>query len=475
MSTTAFTDAPSAAGRWAPLPVVLAGTFMVVLDFFIVNVALPSIQARLHAGSGVVEWVIAGYALTSAVFLITSGRLGDRYGRRRAFSWGLVLFTLASAGCGLAPDPATLVGARVLQGAGAALLMPNVLAIINVAYDGPDRVRALSAYGMVMGLAAVGGQIIGGALVAIDPAGLGWRSCFLINLPVGALALALAPRVIPESRQSGAGGIDIPGTGLITAGLLAILLPLVEGRQHGWPLWTWISLAAAPVILSAFIVHQRRLRARGGSPLLELSLFANRGLNTALLTQLVFWSGQASFFLVLALYLQQGRGLSPLHAGLVFTILAAAYLAASLGAPALAVRHGRRVLAAAAAVLAAGHLTLLATVGLHEPVLALTPGLLLVGAGMGLAIAPLATIILTSAPSEHGGAASGVMTTLQNVGNAIGVAVIGVIFFGALHSGISAAFQLSLVALAAILLIVLAITRLLPAPQLGECPAEAMS
>jgi len=459
--------------RWATLPVVLTGTFMVVLDFFIVNVALPSIQARLHAGSGAVEWVVAGYALTSAVFLITAGRLGDRYGRRRAFSWGLALFTLASALCGVAPDATELVLARVLQGAGAALLMPNVLAIINVTYDGPDRVRALSAYGMVMGLAAVGGQIIGGALVALDPAGLGWRSCFLINLPIGAVALAFAPRAIAESREPRAGRIDLAGTALISAALLAILLPLVEGRQHGWPAWTWISLAISPAILTAFVKHQRRLARLGGSPLLDLSLFSSRALNTALVTQLVFWSGQASFFLVLALYLQQGRGLTPLHAGLVFTILAAAYLAASLGAPALAVRNGRRVLGAAAAVLAAGHVTLLGIVGLHASVLALAPGLVLVGAGMGLAIAPLATIILTSAAPEQGGAASGVMTTLQNVGNAVGVAVIGVIFFGALHSGISSAFQLSLGALAAILVAVLAITRLLPAPQ--AAPVETIA
>jgi MFS family permease len=229
------------------------------------------------------------------------------------------------------------------------------------------------------------------------------------------------------------------------------------------------------VILAAFLVHQRRLSRRGGSPLLELGLFAGRTLNTALLAQLVFWCGQASFFLVLALYLQQGRGLGAIEAGLVFTILAAAYLATSLGAPALTVRHGRRVLASGAATLVAGHLTLMGTVGLHATVLALAPGLLLVGAGMGLAITPLTTIILTSAPPEHGGAASGVMTTLQNVGNAIGVAVIGVIFFGRLHAGISDAFQLSLVALAVILFAVLAITRLLPAPQLAPHAAEAVS
>jgi EmrB/QacA subfamily drug resistance transporter len=467
MSTTTLfpTSAVRTRSRWAPLPVILLGTFMVVLDFFIVNVAMPSMQTRLHASSGALEWVAAGYGLTSAVFLITAGRLGDRFGRRRIFCTGLGLFTAASVVCGLAPDPATLIAGRLVQGVAGALLMPNVLSLITVLYDGNDRVKALSAYGMVMGLAAAGGQLIGGALMAIDPAGLDWRSCFLINLPVGIAGLALAPALIPESRAPRAGGIDVTGTVLISTGLAAIVLPLVEGRQHGWPLWTWLCLAAAPVILVEFIVHQRRLAARGGSPLLELSLFRERTFSAGLLAQLVFWCGQASFFLVLALYLQQGRGLSAMSAGLVFTILAVAYLAASFGAPALTARHGRRVLAAGAVVLATGHATLLATVaavGTGGSVAALIPGLVLIGAGMGLAIAPLATIVMTTTRPEHAGAASGALSTMQNVGNALGVAVIGVVFFGALRHGTAHAFELSLGVLAAILIAVVGLTRLLP-------------
>src|SRR5436309_3905082 len=257
-------SAARAASRWLPLPVVLAGTFMVVLDFFIVNVALPSMQSDLHASDGAIEWVVAGYALTSAVLLITAGRLGDQFGRRRVFSIGLALFTIASAECGIAGSAEMLVAARLLQGAAAAILMPNVLSIIGVAYEGADRARALTAYGLVMGLAAVGGQLIGGLLVQADIAGLGWRSCFLINVPIGVAALALAPRVIPESRDERASRIDVAGTLLITAGLTAVVLPLVEGRQHGWPAWTWVSLAAAPVILGTFVAHQRRLARRGG-------------------------------------------------------------------------------------------------------------------------------------------------------------------------------------------------------------------
>jgi EmrB/QacA subfamily drug resistance transporter len=440
---------------------------MVVLDFFIVNVALPSIQSGLHASNSAIEWVVAGYGLTCAVFLITGGRLGDRIGRRRAFSLGLGLFTASSAACGLAASQEMLVAARLLQGVAGALMMPNVMSIISVTYTGTDRVRALSAYGMVMGLAAVGGQLIGGLLVQANVAGLGWRSCFLINVPIGLLALAVAPRAVAESKAAERKRTDVLGIVLITAGLTAIVLPLVDGRAHGWPAWTWISLALAPVILLAFAAQQRRLSRTGGAPLLEPRLFAHRSFTAGLLAQLVFWCGQASFFLVLALYLQQGRGLSALQSGLVFTILAVAYLFASLQAPALATVHGRRVLAAGALVLAAGHALLLVTVGeigVGGSVAWLAPGLALVGAGMGLGITPLATIILSGMQPEHAGSASGALTTMQNVGNAIGVAVIGVIFFSAVHSGFATAFQLSLAALAAILVSVAVLTRLLPAP-----------
>ncbi len=456
---------PDHAGRWAALPIILAGTFMVVLDFFIVNVAMPSMQRDLHASSGALEWVAAGYGLTSAVFLISAGRLGDRIGRRRAFALGLAVFTLSSALCGVAPNASVLIAARLLQGVGGALLMPNVLALINVLYPGADRPRALSAYGMVMGVAAAGGQLIGGVLVQADVAGLGWRSCFLINIPIGLLALALAPRLIPESRAPRASRLDLTGTLLVTAGLTAVVLPLVEGRQHGWPLWTWLSLAAAPMLLAAFVAHQRRLAAHGGAPLLELGLFQRRSFSTGLLAQCVFWCGQASFFLVLGLYLQLGRGLSALDAGLVFTILAGSYLLASSAAPALAERNGRRTLAAGALTLAAGHGLLLLTIaeiGTGGSVAALVPGLLLVGAGMGLGITPLATIILSSIEPEHAGAASGALSTMQSVGNAVGVAVIGVLFFSAGPNGLARGFELSLAALAAILLSVAALTRLIP-------------
>ena len=486
MSTTIITKSAAPTGprttaarsRWAALPVVLSGAFMVVLDFFIVNVAMPSMQTDLHASSGGLEWVAAGYGLTTAVFLITAGRVGDRIGRRRTFALGMALFTLSSVACGAADTSEILIAGRLLQGVGGALLMTNLLSLIGVMFQGPDRAKALSAYGMTLGLAAVSGQLIGGVLVQANIAGLGWRSCFLINVPIGLAALALTPRVIPESRAAETSRIDLVGTVLVTVGLTAVLLPLVEGRQHGWPLWTWVSLGLAPAILGAFVAHQRRLQDRGGAPLLDLSLFRQRTFSAGLIAQFVFWCGQASFFLVLALYLQQGRRMSPLDAGLVFTILAAAYLVASAIAPTLLGRYGRRLLAEGALVLAAGHLLMVVTVadvGTGGSVAALAPALVLIGAGMGIVIAPLVTLILSTTGPEQAGAASGVLSTIQNVGNALGVAVVGVIYFGAAHSGLAGAFQLSLAALAAILVGVAALTRLLPAPTPAPAPAPALT
>jgi EmrB/QacA subfamily drug resistance transporter len=467
MSTHAISASPGAAARWAALPVVLAGTFMVVLDFFIVNVAMPTMQADLRASAGAVEWVVAGYGLTFATLLITAGRLGDQVGRRRMFSIGLALFTIASAACGLAPTATALVVARLAQGVAAALLSPQVLSIIGVAYAGADRVRALSVYGIVLGLAAVGGQLIGGVLVQADVAGLGWRSCFLINVPIGAAALVFAPRLVPESRAARTSRLDLTGTALVTAALTAVVLPLVEGRQHGWPLWTWLSLAAAPALVAAFALHQRGLSRRRGAPLLDPGLFRERAFSAGLLTQLVFWCGQASFFLVLALYLQMGRGLDALQAGLVFTILAAAYLAASLEAPKLTLRLGRRLPAAGALVLAAGHGLLAASVadvGTSGSVGLLAPALALIGAGMGLVITPLTSTVLRTLEPQRAGAAAGVLSTMQQFGNALGVAVTGAIFFGALDGGFAHAFEVSLVQLAALCLAVAGLTRLLPRP-----------
>ena len=465
---------PTPARRRSPLPVLMCGVFMIVLDFFVVNVALPSIQAELHAGSSAVEWVVAGYGLTCAVLLIGAGRLGDLYGRRRMFCAGMALFVVASAACGLAPTVAVLVAARLIQGIGAALISPNVLSIIGVSYPGPARVRALTIYGLVMGLAAAGGQLIGGVLIQADVLHLGWRTVFLINVPVGVAALAFARRQVTESTgnaaQPGArriGQLDLGGLLLVTAGLTALVLPLVEGTALHWPAWTWACFGATPVLLGAFVARELRQARRGRPVLLDLGLLRSRGLGAGLITQLAFWSGQASYFLVLALYLQSGRGLDALQAGLVFSILAAAYLVTSMRAPALTLRFGRSLIAVGALTLAAGHGLVLLAVTAGGGIGWLVPGLLLAGAGMGLTITPLTTTVLAYARPERAGAVSGVLSTMQQVGGSLGVAVTGVIFFGALHgaSGYARGLELSLAQLAILLVVVAGLTRLLPRPK----------
>jgi EmrB/QacA subfamily drug resistance transporter len=455
---------------WNALPALLAGAVMVVLDFFIVNVALPSIAIDLHASASSLIWVVAGYGLSFAAFLILAGRAGDRFGRRRVYMTGLALFTLASAACGFAPTASTLIAARVVQGAAGAIVMPQVLAIVAVSFRDEAYARALSIYGMALGLAAIGGQVIGGALVQTDVAGLGWRACFLINVPIGIAALAASPRVVPESRIADAGRLDFAGAALLAAGLVAILVPLVEGQRYGWPLWTWVSFVVADVILAGFVLHQRRAKRAGGEPLLDLGLLRIRTVSAGLVAQLALACAQASFFVYLALYLQEGRGLSPLDAGLVFTAVAVGYVAASGPAPALVERYGRAVVAAGGLGLAAG-LGMLAVVvsviGVTGSVVVLLPGLALAGVGIGLAYTPTTAIIMQSAGPANGGAASGTVATVQQVGYALGVALTGVIYFAQAASGIGHAFELSLVELAALGLVLVAATRLLPGAQRG--------
>jgi len=449
---------------------------MVVLDFFVVNVALPSIATDLHAGQTSLEWVVAGYGLSFAAFLIVAGRLGDRLGRRRVYAFGLAFFTVASAACGLAPSPAALVAARVAQGVAGAVVMPQVLSIVNVTYRGEDYARALSIYGLALGLAAIGGQVIGGALVELSLGGLDWRACFLVNVPIGVVALALTPRLVPESRASSRPRLDVLGAGMLTVGLVATLLPLIEGRQHGWPLWTWLSFVVAADTLIVFALHQRRLARRGGEPVLDLTLFRARAFSAGLVSHLMLACAQASFFVYLALFLQQGRGLSPLDAGLVFSILAVAYVATSGPAPQLAARFGRAVVAVGGAALAGGlALLALATfeVGTGGSLLAFVPGLLLVGAGIGLCYTPLTSMVLSHVHPERAGAASGALSTTQQIGYALGVAVTGLIFFSDAGAGIAHAFELSLIQLAVLSAGIVAATRLLPRAGGGQPASDA--
>ncbi|MEV0403568.1 MFS transporter [Actinoallomurus sp. NPDC050550] len=453
----------TAAPGWAPLLVLLTGTFITTLDFFIVNVAIPATQRDLHAGPAAIQFIVAGFGLALAAGLITGGRLGDLYGRRRMYVLGLGLFTLASLACGLAPTAGLLIGARVVQGAAAALLMPQVLAIVNTVYVGEHRARAFNAYGLAMGLGGVFGQLIGGLLIHADVAGLGWRTIFLINVPIGAVAVPAALRMVPESRAGNGTRLDPVGATLVTAGLVLVVLPLVMGRQQGWPLWTWLCLGAAPVVLAVFVLHQRRIGERA---LIHLPLFRGRsfavGAGLALVSQLAV----ASFFLVLALYLQDGHGLSALRSGLIFVPLGVGYFASSSLAARAAARLGHRVLAVGALTMAAGYGLLAATAaetGTQGNAGWLIPGLVVAGVGMGLLLSPLAAVALSEVGHRHAASASGVVSTALQSGGAIGVAVVGAAYYGVLGAGHhTAAFTVSLVIAAAICCVTALIVRLLP-------------
>lgn len=425
--------------HWGALAVVLSAIFMSTLDFFIVNVAIPSTQSDLHASASAIQWIVAGFSLAVGTTVITAGRLGDLFGKRRMFGTGLALFTITSALCGLAPSADALVGARVAQGLAASLMTPQVLAIIGSVYTGKALTRAFTAYGLTMGLAAVFGQLIGGVLIESDVFGLGWRACFLINVPVGAIALALTRRFVPATPGTGRQRLDLLGTLLIGLALAALIVPLIQGQSQGWPLWTWLSFTACAVLASAFAGYQLRLSRRGRIPLIALRMFTDRAFAAGMVVQVISWMGQASFFLIFALYLQEGLHLTALTSGLVFTAIGGGYIASSIGSAAVVQRLGRQTVTVGAFLMIVG-LELLSLAARHMgtdgAVAWLLPGLIVDGAGMGLIIAPMASIVLARVAPESAGAASGVLSTAMQIGGALGVAVIGIIFYGSVqHSG----------------------------------------
>jgi EmrB/QacA subfamily drug resistance transporter len=421
--------------RWLTLIILLLAAFMNLLDVSIVNIAIPSIQRNLHASYADVQWALAGYTLAYALVLITGGRLGDTFGRKRLFLIGVTGFTIMSALCGAAQSPGMLIASRVVQGAMGAIMVPQVLAVIQVIFPPKERIKALAGFGVTAGLGTVSGPLLGGLLIQHNLFGLGWRPIFLINVPVGILAVAASGVLVRESRAPRPPKLDPVGVGLISAALLLLLYPLVEGRQLGWPTWTFVSMAAAAPVLAVFIGYERVKGRRDGSPLVPLSLFRDRGFSAGMAITLAFFFGIASFGLVLTLFLQLGLGFTPLHAGLTFLPFSVGVLLSSGAAARLAPRFGRRVTMAGALIIAAGMAGLIAIVhhyGVAVTTWELTPGLLAAGLGLGTVIAPLADIVLDRVPRQDAGSASGVFNTGLQVGNSIGIAVIGVIFFGLL-------------------------------------------
>ncbi|WP_237881230.1 MFS transporter [Pseudomonas sp. PGPR40] len=422
---------------WLGLSVLLLAGFVTIFDLFVVNVAIPSMQAGLGASFAQIGFIVAGYELAFGVLLITGGRLGDLFGRRRMFVVGMAGFTLASALCGLAPSAGFLIGTRVLQGLAAALLFPQVYASIRVNFDGDDSRRAFGLLGMTLGLAAIAGQVLGGWLVHADLFGLGWRSIFLINVPIGLFAIAAA-RCIPESRAPQRPALDWTGVTLVSAGLALLLIPLIEGPAQGWPSWSLWSLGVAVVLLALFHRQQERRRATGGLPLVDMRLLAQRCFALGALLVLLVYSTSSSFFLCFALLVQTGLGLDPFVAGSIFAPCSVGFVLASLAAPRLVARRGTRAIVAGALVYAVSIGLLIAQVRMAGAELVptrLIPVLIVVGAGQGLIMTPLLNLVLGFVDEAQAGMASGVISTVQQVGAALGVAVVGILFSTALVAG----------------------------------------
>ncbi|WP_324783278.1 MFS transporter [Streptomyces sp. H51] len=434
-------ESPADRRRWFALAIVMTAAFMDLVDVTIVNIAIPSIRQESGASFSQIQWITAGYALAFAAGLITGGRLGDIHGRKRLFLVGIGGFTLASALCGFAASPEMLVASRILQGGMAAMMVPQVLSIVHATFPAHERGKVFGMFGAVVGLGAVSGPLLGALLTEWNLFGLEWRPIFLINLPVGIAGLFLGGRFITESKAPRALKLDLVGVALATLALLMLLYPLTRGLELGWPLWGHVSMAGSVAVFAALVAYERRKAARDGSPLVELSLFKVKSFAAGIAVQTVFGTGLGVFFLVWTLYMQTGLGWSPLRAGLTgvpFSI--AVSVAAGLSVQKLAPRFGRKVLQAGALAMGAGVLLYIwesGRYGLGITPWQMAPPLVVMGAGMGLIIAPLTDANLSEVPREHAGSASGLINTVRQMGNALGLGLVSVVFFGEIPDRLS--------------------------------------
>jgi EmrB/QacA subfamily drug resistance transporter len=469
--------------RWLILALVLVAECMDLLDGTIVNVAAPTIRTDLHASASALQWVIGGYALAFAVVLITGARLGDIYGRRRLFVLGSLGFVAASMACGFAVDPAMLIGCRLAQGAAAALLIPQGLGIIKEVFGTDEQGKAFAVFGPVIGLSAMLGPIIGGALVDANAFGSGWRLIFFVNLPLGLLAAVGAARIIPESRAARRTRLDLVGTGLVALGMGLLVYPLIQGRAAGWPAWTYLMAAGSVVSFGLLVGWGRRMGRLGNDPLIDAAIFGHRAYSTGLAVIMVFFAGMIGTLLVLTLFLQFGEGFSAIHSGLTLAPFALGSAAgATLAAAVLVPRLGRIVLQLGAVLLAGGVWWLrhvITTHGLHTTSVSLIPAELLLGLGIGMVVSPLFDFILAAVTDDEAGSASGVLNAVQQLAGAVGVAALGTVFFSVLtHSGFVAAVERCLLVELATTPVLLVLIQLLPGrardPEVGGAAESAL-
>jgi MFS family permease len=456
---------------------LLGGVFMGNVDIAVVNVAIPSIHTHLHASGGALNLIVSGYTLAYATLLITGARLGDVYGRRRTYLLGLAIFTLSSLACGLAPNAATLVGARIVQGTGTALLVPQVLTGIQVSFDGTARRRALGAYTAVLGVASAIGQAAGGILVSADIAGTGWRLIFLINVPIGIFLLITTFVSMPDdraSRQERQEKLDTRGVGLLSVGMFLLVVPLAIGQDAGWPPWTWLCLGGSGLALAFFAAWERRMAWRGGYPLMNVALLARRQVSLVLTAQAMNRASYFALLFTLALYVQQGLGKSAAYCGLLPIAFVVTFGATGPVLGRAAVRTRRRAGQAGGLLLAVAFAGMAG--GAHSTAwLVILLGV--AGFGYGAAFSGILAFLTESVGPRYAADVSGLFNTTLQVGGAIGVAVIGTLYLHYLTQGTPAhAFTttsavLAVVSAASFVLIIVAVhTR--PSPT-GPRPENA--
>ncbi|WP_175671233.1 MFS transporter [Burkholderia ambifaria] len=462
----AATAAPPHSHHGWALVVLLVGAILPPLDYFIVNLALPAIRDGIGARPAELQLVVSAYACANAVVQITGGRLGDLYGRKRMFMVGMAGFVVASALCGLAGSGAVLVGGRVLQGLFAAILAPQVLATIRSVFSPQEQVRVMGFYGFVFGLAAVIGQLGGGALISLHPFGLGWRAIFLVNVPIGILALLGSWRFIPESRPPRGQRIDVPGTVLLSLFLLMLVYPLTHGREAGWPLWMVASIVGALPMLGALLAVEARRLAGGRDALLDVRLLRNPVVALGLTLAFLFYMLSA-FFLSYGIYLQGCLNWSPLASGLAILPLGIGFLASPLLMPRLVARFGGyRVLTLGFALLAAGVATAAALAGDRAPGAGFYAGIAAIGVGQGLVLPSVVRIVLAEVDAARAGVASGMVTAMLQIGAAVGAATLGGLFFARLGAQPEAldyvqGFRTAMWALTVVLLVCVALSAAL--------------
>ncbi len=411
------------------LALILTGQFMAVLDASIVNVAIPTIRRDLGATGAQLQLIVASYVIAYAVLLITGARLGQRYGFRRTFLWGLAIFTVASLACGLAPTSEVLIVVRAIQGGGAALMVPQVFSLIQRNFSGPGRAQALSLWAATLALGGLVGQVLGGLLVTANILGEGWRPVFLVNVPIGIILLVASLRLLPVDRPDRARPLDVAGLLALAAAVLLLVVPLVLGHEEGWPAWTFASLVASVVAIGTFGLIERAVERRGGAPLIAERVLRAPGLAAALVAIILALASYGGFLFVFTQHLQIGLGDSALVAGLTFVPMAIGFALSSLNWRRLPARWHQRVIPTGCVIAALGYAGIgLAVADGGSGGLVLPVALFVAGLGQGMAASPILTVALSNVAPQDAADASGVLTTVIQLGLVIGVATFGSVY-----------------------------------------------